>query len=68
MSKRGKQGREPQPWKLLLWTAVAGLIFGLIGAGEYFEDMLRVARNGFHEHDASGQVVVIKVDDQSLHG
>ena len=67
MSKRGKQGREPKPWKLLLWTAVAGLIFGLIGAGEYFEDMLRVARNGFHEHDASGQVVVIKVDDQSLH-
>jgi hypothetical protein len=25
---------EPKPWRLLLWTAVAGLIFGLIGAGE----------------------------------
>ena len=68
MSKRGKQGREPKPWKLLLWTAVAGLIFGLIGLGEYFEDTLRVGRNSFHMHDASGQVVVIKVDDQSLHG
>ncbi|MBV8907522.1 MAG: EAL domain-containing protein [Sphingomonas sp.] len=66
MSKRSEKGLEKKPWKLLLWTAVAGLIFGLIGAGEYFEDMLRVARNSFHEHDASGQVVVIKVDDQSL--
>lgn len=66
MSKRSEKGQEKKPWKLLLWTAVAGLIFGLIGAGEYFEDMLRVARNSFHQHDASGQVVVIKVDDQSL--
>ena len=45
MSKRFDQDRNHKPWKLLLWTAVAGLIFGLIGAGEYFEDMLRVARN-----------------------
>ena len=49
-----------------MWTAVAGLIFGLLGAGEFFEDVLRVARNGFHEKNASGQVVVIKVDDQAL--
>jgi EAL domain-containing protein (putative c-di-GMP-specific phosphodiesterase class I)/CHASE2 domain-containing sensor protein len=67
VSKRGKQGLEQKPWKLLLWTAVVGLIFGLIGAGEYFEDMLRVARNSFHEHNASGEVVVIKIDDKSLH-
>ena len=67
MSKRSKQGLEQKPWKLLLWTAVAGLIFGLIGGGEYFEDMLRVSRNSFHQHHATGQVVVIKVDDQSLH-
>jgi EAL domain-containing protein (putative c-di-GMP-specific phosphodiesterase class I)/CHASE2 domain-containing sensor protein len=67
VSKRIEQKTEPKPWKLLLWTAVAGLIFGLIGAGEVFEDILRVTRNGMHDHNASGQVVVIKVDDQSLH-
>jgi len=50
----------------LLWTAVASLIFGLIGAGEYFEDILRVARNNLHMHRASGQVVIIKIDDDSL--
>jgi EAL domain-containing protein (putative c-di-GMP-specific phosphodiesterase class I)/CHASE2 domain-containing sensor protein len=67
VSKRINDRSEPKPWKLLLWTAVAGLIFGLIGAGEVLEDALRVARNSFHEHNASGQIVVIKVDDQALH-
>jgi EAL domain-containing protein (putative c-di-GMP-specific phosphodiesterase class I)/CHASE2 domain-containing sensor protein len=66
VSKRSNQGSEAPPWKLLLWTAIAGLIFGLIGAGEYFEDILRVARNNLHMHRASGQVVVVKIDDGSL--
>jgi CHASE2 domain-containing sensor protein len=66
VSKRGKQGREPKPWKLLLWTAVAGLIFGLIGFGEIAEDWLRVARNSFHMRKASGEIVVIRIDDRAL--
>jgi EAL domain-containing protein (putative c-di-GMP-specific phosphodiesterase class I)/CHASE2 domain-containing sensor protein len=60
------QTAEPKPWKLLLWTAIAGLIFGLIGFGEIAEDWLRVARNSFHQHKASGQIVVLTVDDRSL--
>jgi len=66
VSKRNDQGLERKPWKLLLWTAVAGLLFGLIGFGEIAEDWLRVTRNSFHMHKASGQVVVIKFDDASL--
>ncbi len=66
MSKRGVQGQEPKPWRLLLWVALAGLISGLIGLGEVFEDALRVSRNSLHEHNATGQVVVIKIDDTSL--
>jgi EAL domain-containing protein (putative c-di-GMP-specific phosphodiesterase class I)/CHASE2 domain-containing sensor protein len=57
---------EPKPWKLLLWTAVAGLIFGLVGFGEVAEDWLRVARNRLHWHSASGDIVLVKIDDQSL--
>ena len=57
---------EAKPWKLLLWTAVAGLIFGLIGFGEIAEDWLRVARNSLHWHKASGDIVLVKIDDQSL--
>ena len=66
MSTRGKQGLENQPWKLLLWTAVAGLVFGLVGFGEIAEDYLRSVRNSFHPHRASGDVVLVLVDDQSL--
>ncbi|MEO7864353.1 MAG: EAL domain-containing protein [Sphingomicrobium sp.] len=58
---------EPTPWKLLLWTAVAGLIFGLIGFGEIAEDWLRITRNGFHKHSASGDIVIVAIDDKSLH-
>ncbi len=38
VSTRSKQGLEKKPWKLLLWTAVAGLVFGLIGFGDIAED------------------------------
>ena len=66
MPKRSGQGQEPKPWRLLLWTALAGLICGLIGLGEYFEDALRVGRNSFHQHNASGQVVVVTIDEPAL--
>jgi len=66
VSKRSVEGLEQKPWKLLLWTAVAGLIFGLIGFGEIVEDWLRVTRNSFHQHKASGQIVIIKIDDEAL--
>jgi EAL domain-containing protein (putative c-di-GMP-specific phosphodiesterase class I)/CHASE2 domain-containing sensor protein len=66
-SKREKAVTEPSPWKLLLWTAVAGLIFGLINFGEIAEDYLRTARNSFHRHPASGDIVLLMIDDKSLH-
>jgi EAL domain-containing protein (putative c-di-GMP-specific phosphodiesterase class I)/CHASE2 domain-containing sensor protein len=67
VSKRASTAVEASPWKLLLWTAVAGLVFGLIGFGEIAEDWLRVARNGFHKHQASGDIVILNIDDKSLH-
>lgn len=66
VSKRTVQGLEKKPWKLLFWTALAGIVFGLIGFGEVAEDWLRVLRNSFHQHPASGQIVVIKIDEQAL--
>jgi EAL domain-containing protein (putative c-di-GMP-specific phosphodiesterase class I)/CHASE2 domain-containing sensor protein len=65
VSKRARS-IEKKPWKLLLWTVVAGLLFGLIDLGELPEDYLRIARNSFHEHKASGDIVVIRVDEKSL--
>jgi EAL domain-containing protein (putative c-di-GMP-specific phosphodiesterase class I)/CHASE2 domain-containing sensor protein len=66
VSKRNDQSLEHKPWKLLLWTAIAGLVFGLIGFGEIAEDWLRVTRNSFHRHKASGDIVLVLIDDQSL--
>lgn len=66
VSKGGSQGLEKKPWKLLLWTAFAGLVFGLIGFGEIAEDWLRVGRNSFHQHKASGDIVIVKFDDSAL--
>ena len=67
VSKREKTVAEPPPWKLLLWTVVAGIVFGLIGFGEVAEDWLRVSRNALHRHQASGDIVVLLIDDKSLH-
>jgi len=63
--RKTKKG-EPSRWKLLLWTAVASLIFGLIGLGEVPEDQLRVARNSLHVHKASGDIVFVAIDDHSV--
>jgi EAL domain-containing protein (putative c-di-GMP-specific phosphodiesterase class I)/CHASE2 domain-containing sensor protein len=57
---------EPTGWKLLIWTAVAALVFGLLGIGELPEDMLRTSRNKLHMHPASGDIVLVAIDDRSL--
>ena len=54
------------PLKLLLWTAIVGVIFGLISFGELPEDVLRTSRNSLHPHQASGDIVVVSVDERSL--
>ena len=54
------------PLKLLLWTAVVGLIFGLVSAGSLLEDLARTTRNKAHVHKASGDIVLVAIDDASL--
>ena len=58
---------EATPTKLLAWTAVACAFFALLGVGELMEDMLRATRNSFHTHKASGDIVLVKIDDASVH-
>jgi diguanylate cyclase len=66
VSKRKQLSLKLPSWKLLLWTAVAGLVFGLIGFGEIAEDLLRASRNSLHRHPASGDIVLVDVNDSSL--
>lgn len=50
---------------LLIWTLVSGLLFGVADFGAPLDDVFRVARNKMREHNASGQVVVVGIDNLS---
>ena len=45
--------------------AVLGLVFGLLQMGELIEDSLRVARNRLDPVNASGDIVLVEIDDHS---
>ena len=66
LRRKNRENREKHPARMLAWAVVLGLIFGLIGAGEYPEDRLRVVRNHINKHPASGQIVLVGVDEKSL--
>jgi EAL domain-containing protein (putative c-di-GMP-specific phosphodiesterase class I)/CHASE2 domain-containing sensor protein len=55
-------------WKvrLLFWTTLAGLLFGLADFGEPLEQVLRVARNMARDRAASGEIVLVAIDDGSI--
>jgi EAL domain-containing protein (putative c-di-GMP-specific phosphodiesterase class I)/CHASE2 domain-containing sensor protein len=57
---------DRKPWRTLLWIVIAGLVFGVLGLGEIGDDVLRTGRNSLHWHKASGDIVVVKIDDDSL--
>lgn len=54
-----------KPWRLVVISLVLSLLFGLAGMGEPLENVLRVARNKAAPVAASGDIVVIKIDDKS---
>ena len=55
-----------QRLKLLVWPLVLALVFGFAQAGEPIENILRTLRNATHQHPASGNIVVVKIDEESL--
>ena len=63
---REQKRPEPKPWRLLLIVALVGAIFGVLGAGAPAEDILRTARNNLHWHKASGDIVLVKIDNESI--
>jgi EAL domain-containing protein (putative c-di-GMP-specific phosphodiesterase class I)/CHASE2 domain-containing sensor protein len=55
------------PWKLLLWAACGALLIALALLCQPVDDLLRVARNNLHRHAASGDIVLVTIDNRSLH-
>ena len=54
------------PLKLLLWAAVAAFLAGILNLSSIPEDMLRTSRNKLHMQKASGDIVLVAIDDASL--
>jgi CHASE2 domain-containing sensor protein len=52
--------------RALIWATLLALLCGLLEFGQPADDLLRAARNRVREHPASGQIVVVGVDQQSL--
>ena len=51
---------------MLVWALVLGFLYGLAGGVEYFEDGLRNARNRINERQASGDIVLVAIDEKAL--
>jgi EAL domain-containing protein (putative c-di-GMP-specific phosphodiesterase class I)/CHASE2 domain-containing sensor protein len=66
VSKRTAGTAETSPLRLLLWTGFAALVLSWIGATQVFDEVLRSCRNYFHAHSASGDIVLVPIDDRAL--
>ena len=65
ISERRASNRNSRA-RILLWATLAALIFGAIEFGQPLDDLLRGSRNLARKHDASGDIVIVAIDDRSL--
>jgi diguanylate cyclase len=63
--RKFKAIRDPRV-RILLWATIVSLVAGVIELGEPIENMMRIERNAIRSHKASGEIVVIGIDDKSV--
>src|SRR3569833_2898922 len=63
--KRAKSKSEMTPFRLLLWTALIVFIVAFAGVTDPLDQSLRTGRNRFHVHPASGDIVLVPIDDRA---
>jgi EAL domain-containing protein (putative c-di-GMP-specific phosphodiesterase class I)/CHASE2 domain-containing sensor protein len=54
------------PFKALMLALLIGLAFGIGQVGEPLENMIQAVRNKVRSHPASGEIVLIAIDDRSV--
>jgi EAL domain-containing protein (putative c-di-GMP-specific phosphodiesterase class I)/CHASE2 domain-containing sensor protein len=59
LKPRGNRGR------ILLWSCLAALIFGIIGLGQPLENSFRDTRNIMRLQSVSGDITLVTIDDRS---
>jgi diguanylate cyclase len=57
--------RDPRV-RILLWATIVSLVAGAIELGAPVENLMRIERNAIRSHPASGDIVVIGIDDKSI--
>jgi CHASE2 domain-containing sensor protein len=63
----GKTRKKPaSPRKVLLWVALAGILFGLLGLGEPIDLLAHTMRAVVNQRSSSNNIIIIKIDDASL--
>lgn len=60
------EGSLKSRFRLLFWAALFSALVGALGIGAPVENLLRDMRNVVRQHPASGQIVVVAIDDTSL--
>lgn len=65
-AKTGTRKKPASPKKVLLWTLLAGLMFGVLGLGVPVDMFERVVTSNINEHPPSNNIVIVKIDDASL--
>lgn len=55
-----------KPWKALVVALLVGLFFGVADAGQPIENWIQIARHKLRSHPASGEIVLVAIDDRSL--
>jgi len=63
---KGTGKGEVSRGRIFLWAAIISLLCGAIEFGEPVEEYMKITRNRVRQQNASGQIVVVGIDDKSL--
>ena len=58
--------KKQSPKRFLMWTLLAGIIVGLLTLGAPIDNFAHMTRSAINDRPASGEIVIVKIDDQSL--
>ena len=54
------------PFRAFLLALCIGLAFGALQIGEPLENAMKIARNKLRDHQASGSIILVAIDDRSV--
>lgn len=65
-SRSEKKSKGDPRRRIFMWALLISLLVGLFNIGMPIDAVLKVARNKIRAHDATGQIIVVGIDDRSI--